>query len=112
MSRGVWHSRRRCRYRAVLTLGVGGEVQSNHAVLRTPWVVAGYVELRSGKGYHVLGNYTGVELRKQRIPTCLDTNDRFLRNRDTKFFFPVFEITRKESWNSDTIVLIKFLANF
>lgn len=65
MSRGVGDSGRRRWYRPVLTFGVGGEVQRDHAVGWTPRVVAGDVELRSREGDHVLRNHAGVELRKQ-----------------------------------------------
>lgn len=65
MSRGVGNGGRRRWYRPVLAFRVRGEIQRDHAVRWTPWIVAGDVELRSRKGNHVLRDHAGVELRKQ-----------------------------------------------
>ena len=56
---------RRGGHRAVLSPGVVREVEGDHAVGRTPRVVAGNVEFRAGKRDDVLRYYARVKLREK-----------------------------------------------
>lgn len=69
------------RYGPILTLGVGGEVQSHHAVRRTSWVVAGHVQFRSRKRHHVLRYYTGMELSGIKNSFYRDDSDQIVQIR-------------------------------
>lgn len=88
MRRGVGDSGRRSWHRPVLTFGVCGEVQRDHAVRWASWIVAGDVELRSREGNHVLRDYARVELREHKY-TSYDSCDFTLEldlNRPAEMF--------------------------